>query len=318
MPRGVEGTPRVFLEPVFRGSKSAVFVIHRRRSSLPLLRAPRVTSSMLYGPHSYISLSVRFSVSRLDLSIFRITFTTTTPICARAYSQQSIPHSVETERYFTPSLAAPFHIIPGHQFGGPVQVSKIPSIWGSTIGKNDRSRKTSGLSQKEQKSEWANTRCLSLGSREIRFRLGRLDIPTLRTTHDCIATMPIHQYNHTLYVRIYSLNLQDENNNLRLFCLRDVGVWGVPHPRLFPHVIPVTLGSQSTLANCMVATPRFALNQDHTAVLVPPFRSRSRVARFSSSKWAAVMVERSGPSSGPLRKGQTRKTPPVSGTHLRP
>ena len=35
--------------------------------------------------------------------------------------------------------------------------SKIPSAWGSTVGKNDRSRKTSSLSQKEQKNEWANT-----------------------------------------------------------------------------------------------------------------------------------------------------------------
>ena len=34
-------------------------------------------------------------------------------------------------------------------------VSKIPSPWGSTAGKNDRSRKTSALSQKEQKNEWA-------------------------------------------------------------------------------------------------------------------------------------------------------------------
>jgi len=35
--------------------------------------------------------------------------------------------------------------------------SKTPSAWGSTVGRNDRSRKTSGLSQKEQKNEWANT-----------------------------------------------------------------------------------------------------------------------------------------------------------------
>jgi hypothetical protein len=33
--------------------------------------------------------------------------------------------------------------------------SKIPSARGSTVGKNDRSRKTSALSQKEQKNEWA-------------------------------------------------------------------------------------------------------------------------------------------------------------------
>ena len=33
--------------------------------------------------------------------------------------------------------------------------SKVPSARGSTIGKNDRSRKTSALSQKEQKNEWA-------------------------------------------------------------------------------------------------------------------------------------------------------------------
>ena len=41
--------------------------------------------------------------------------------------------------------------------------SKIQSAWGSTVGKNDRSRKTS-LSQKEQKNEWANT--WDLGSAE--------------------------------------------------------------------------------------------------------------------------------------------------------
>jgi hypothetical protein len=35
--------------------------------------------------------------------------------------------------------------------------SKVPSARGSTIGKNDRSRKTSALSQKEQKNEWAGT-----------------------------------------------------------------------------------------------------------------------------------------------------------------
>jgi len=35
--------------------------------------------------------------------------------------------------------------------------SKTQSPWGSTAGKNDRSRKTSTLSQKEQKNEWANT-----------------------------------------------------------------------------------------------------------------------------------------------------------------
>ena len=38
-----------------------------------------------------------------------------------------------------------------------VPASKIPSGWGSTIGKNDRSRKASGLSQKEQKNEWASS-----------------------------------------------------------------------------------------------------------------------------------------------------------------
>ena len=38
-----------------------------------------------------------------------------------------------------------------------VPASKIPSGWGSTVGKNDRSRKTSGLPQKEKKSEWAGS-----------------------------------------------------------------------------------------------------------------------------------------------------------------
>jgi len=37
-----------------------------------------------------------------------------------------------------------------------VPVSKIPSAWGSTVGKSDCSKKTSALSQKERKNEWAN------------------------------------------------------------------------------------------------------------------------------------------------------------------
>ena len=38
-----------------------------------------------------------------------------------------------------------------------VPASKIPFAWGSTVGKNDRPRKTSGLPQKEQKNEWASS-----------------------------------------------------------------------------------------------------------------------------------------------------------------
>ncbi|KAF9642247.1 hypothetical protein BDM02DRAFT_2470886 [Thelephora ganbajun] len=38
-----------------------------------------------------------------------------------------------------------------------VPTSKLPSAWGSNVGKNDRSRKTSGLSQKEQKNEWGSS-----------------------------------------------------------------------------------------------------------------------------------------------------------------
>ena len=41
---------------------------------------------------------------------------------------------------------------------------KIPSAWGLTVGKNDRSRKTFGLSLKEQKNEWAGA--WDLGSTE--------------------------------------------------------------------------------------------------------------------------------------------------------
>ena len=41
---------------------------------------------------------------------------------------------------------------------------KIPSAWGSTVGKNDRSRKAFGISQKELKNEWAGA--WDLGSTE--------------------------------------------------------------------------------------------------------------------------------------------------------
>jgi len=46
---------------------------------------------------------------------------------------------------------------------GEASASKTPSPWGSTVGKNDRSRKTSALSQKEQKNEWG---AWNLGSAE--------------------------------------------------------------------------------------------------------------------------------------------------------
>ena len=44
----------------------------------------------------------------------------------------------------------------GEEERNKVPVSKIPSAWGSTIGKSDCSKKTSALSQKERKNELAN------------------------------------------------------------------------------------------------------------------------------------------------------------------
>ena len=59
-----------------------------------------------------------------------------------------------------------------------VPVSKSPSIWGSTVEKNDRSRKTSGLSQMEQKDERVNTCDLNSTDREKEDRSSLLPITT--------------------------------------------------------------------------------------------------------------------------------------------